>query len=495
MLTVHVIIALAAIGIVAYRPARDASAALVAALAVLDVALGAPLLPALRSVAPVLAFLTAALALASAAERSGLVDRAAGTLARLAGGRSIVLFGLACGVCAVVTAVVSLDGAGVLMVPLLLTLARRYRRALRPAPAGHGGGGERRLDRGAPGKPHQPRADGTARPVAGGLPRAHAPARIGRRRRVRRGCRAPRAAGAGAPLSAVGSRRRRPLPDRTPRCRRSRLRGAGGLALAAHRTGALVAVRGRHRGGTRVASGSAPAARVPGSAGRAGDRPASGRGGVEPGRADPRGPRAGRPAARDRSGRGGLGSREQPAGERLRRRATRRRTIGLCRRSRARRRLARHAAGLCGHPARHRPRRPRRAPARRPAARAARRGRHAHRHGGAGRARRVSCNSARWSGPRALQSSAPATLPTRGAKQERARRRPRRPRVVRSRRRRRLCADAYFHGGSGTLERSQAIRPHGSPLVVSLPASARTARGARWSAPEGAKAVKVRSER
>src|SRR5919108_666277 len=378
MLTVHVIIALAAIGIVAYRPARDASAALVAALAVLDVALGAPLLPALRSVAPVLAFLTAALALASAAERSGLVDRAAGTLARLAGGRSIVLFGLACGVCAVVTAVVSLDGAGVLMVPLLLTLARRYRRALRPAPAGHGGGGERRLDRGAPGKPHQPRADGTARPVAGGLPRAHAPARIGRRRRVRRGCRAPRAAGAGAPLSAVGSRRRRPLPDRTPRCRRSRLRGAGGLALAAHRTGALVAVRGRHRGGTRVASGSAPAARVP---------------------------------------------------------------------------------------------------------------------GGAGRARRVSCNSARWSGPRALQSSAPATLPTRGAKQERARRRPRRPRVVRSRRRRRLCADAYFHGGSGTLERSQAIRPHGSPLALSLPASARTARGARWSAPEGAKAVKVRSER
>ena len=126
MLTVHVIIALAAIGIVAYRPARDASAALVAALAVLDVALGAPLLPALRSVTPVLAFLTAALALASAAERSGLVDRAAGTLARLAGGRSIVLFGLACGVCAVVTAVVSLDGAVVLMVPLLLTLARRY---------------------------------------------------------------------------------------------------------------------------------------------------------------------------------------------------------------------------------------------------------------------------------------------------------------------------------------------------------------------------------
>src|SRR5919109_5212744 len=126
MLTVHVIIALAAIGIVAYRPARDASAALVAALAVLDVALGAPLLPALRSVAPVLAFLTAALALASAAERSGIVDRAAGTLARLAGGRSIVLFGLACGVCAVVTAVVSLDGAVVLMVPLLLTLARRY---------------------------------------------------------------------------------------------------------------------------------------------------------------------------------------------------------------------------------------------------------------------------------------------------------------------------------------------------------------------------------
>src|SRR5919108_328297 len=126
MLTVHVIIALAAIGIVAYRPARGASAALVAALAALDVALGAPLLPALRSVVPVLAFLTAALALASAAERSGLVDRAAGTLARLAGGRSIVLFGLACGVCAVVTAVLPLAGAGGVLVPPPLAPARPH---------------------------------------------------------------------------------------------------------------------------------------------------------------------------------------------------------------------------------------------------------------------------------------------------------------------------------------------------------------------------------
>ncbi len=96
------------------------------ALALLGLALGAPLLPALAAAAPLVLFLTAALTLAAAAEASGLADLAADVLARWAGGRNSVLYALVCLVCALATAVVSLDGAVVLMVPLLLALARRH---------------------------------------------------------------------------------------------------------------------------------------------------------------------------------------------------------------------------------------------------------------------------------------------------------------------------------------------------------------------------------
>ena len=76
--------------------------------------------------APLLAFLAAALTLARALSASGLVERVAFALARRAHGRGLVLYVLVCALCAVLTAVVSLDGAVVLMIPLVSALARRY---------------------------------------------------------------------------------------------------------------------------------------------------------------------------------------------------------------------------------------------------------------------------------------------------------------------------------------------------------------------------------
>ncbi len=91
-----------------------------------DVFLGAPALSALTVILPLVGFLTAALTLASLVERSGLAERAACTLAAAARGRALALYVLVCGVCALATAAVSLDGAVVLMIPLLVILARRF---------------------------------------------------------------------------------------------------------------------------------------------------------------------------------------------------------------------------------------------------------------------------------------------------------------------------------------------------------------------------------
>jgi arsenical pump membrane protein len=66
------------------------------------------------------------LTLAALAERSGLAERAAAVLAARARGNTLVLYGLVRALCALLTAAVSLDGAVVLMVPLLLALARRW---------------------------------------------------------------------------------------------------------------------------------------------------------------------------------------------------------------------------------------------------------------------------------------------------------------------------------------------------------------------------------
>jgi Na+/H+ antiporter NhaD/arsenite permease-like protein len=79
-----------------------------------------------------LLFLTAALALAWLVGRTGVTDRAVSLLAGWGRGSTRLLYAHVCAVSAQLTAMVSLDGAVVLMVPFLLSLARRC--GLRLAP-------------------------------------------------------------------------------------------------------------------------------------------------------------------------------------------------------------------------------------------------------------------------------------------------------------------------------------------------------------------------
>jgi Na+/H+ antiporter NhaD/arsenite permease-like protein len=126
MLIVHVILAAIAVASLAFGP-RSHAATLVALVAAgVDLALGAAVAPALAIVAPLTAFLGAALTLAALVERSGIADRAASLLAARAGGSALALYALVCATCAALTAAVSLDGAVVLVVPLLLVLSRRF---------------------------------------------------------------------------------------------------------------------------------------------------------------------------------------------------------------------------------------------------------------------------------------------------------------------------------------------------------------------------------
>ena len=126
MLIFHAIVAAVAVAAIALRPNAVVSLVAVLAAAAIDALLGADLGPAVAAVLPLACFLTAALSLAALVERSGLCDRAAAALARRAGGRTAVLYALVCALCAGLTAVVSLDGAVVLMVPLVLALRRRF---------------------------------------------------------------------------------------------------------------------------------------------------------------------------------------------------------------------------------------------------------------------------------------------------------------------------------------------------------------------------------
>ncbi len=114
------------------KPRSVISAAVLAAAAALDVALGARLTPALAVVAPLVAFLTAALTLSALIASSGLADHAAVALARRACGNGLALYALVCGLCALLTGTVSLDGAAVLIVPLIMALHRRYRAPVAP---------------------------------------------------------------------------------------------------------------------------------------------------------------------------------------------------------------------------------------------------------------------------------------------------------------------------------------------------------------------------
>ncbi|HTP18491.1 MAG TPA: SLC13 family permease [Solirubrobacteraceae bacterium] len=132
MLSIHLSLAGVAVAALVLAPRNRISAAVVAAAAALDIALGARVTPALGAVAPLVAFLTAALTLAALIASSGLADRAAVALARRARGNGLALYALVCGLCALLTAIVSLDGAVVLIVPLIIALHRRYRAPVAP---------------------------------------------------------------------------------------------------------------------------------------------------------------------------------------------------------------------------------------------------------------------------------------------------------------------------------------------------------------------------
>lgn len=105
---------------------------IVVVTAAIDVGFGARAGPALAAVAPMVAFLSAALTLAALVDRSGLSERVATTLARWARGSMLALYAATCALCALLTAVVSLDGAVVLMVPVVLALSRRFGAPLAP---------------------------------------------------------------------------------------------------------------------------------------------------------------------------------------------------------------------------------------------------------------------------------------------------------------------------------------------------------------------------
>src|SRR5690348_7003114 len=101
MLTFRSILALIAVAGFIVRPhGRLGPACLVVGCAV-ELAIGAPLAPAVRAVIPLVVFIGAALTLASLLERAGLVERAAIVLARAGGGHVFALFALTCATCAV----------------------------------------------------------------------------------------------------------------------------------------------------------------------------------------------------------------------------------------------------------------------------------------------------------------------------------------------------------------------------------------------------------
>jgi arsenical pump membrane protein len=128
----HLILAVVAVGAMAHAPRSALAIGLVAASAIADILTGAALLPAVGVALPILVFLSAALTLAALAEQAGLTDRAAQLLALAGHGSAPRLYALACLVTAMLTAVVSLDGAVVLAVPLLLRLAAATGTAFKP---------------------------------------------------------------------------------------------------------------------------------------------------------------------------------------------------------------------------------------------------------------------------------------------------------------------------------------------------------------------------
>jgi arsenical pump membrane protein len=129
MLILRAILALVAVGVVAMRPRSWLSALAAGACAAFAAAAGAgDVGSALATTGPPIAFLTAVMGLALLADHSGL----AALLAAAGRGRTRALFGWTCAACAVLTAALSLDGAVVVMVPVIAALVRRHGAPLRP---------------------------------------------------------------------------------------------------------------------------------------------------------------------------------------------------------------------------------------------------------------------------------------------------------------------------------------------------------------------------
>ena len=116
----------------AVSPGTARGAAVAVGAAGVDVALGTGIAPAIHVVTPMFVFLSAALTLAATVERTGLSERVAEALTARADGSSFVLYAYVCAACAAMTAAVSLDGAVVLMAPILLALSRHHGAPLTP---------------------------------------------------------------------------------------------------------------------------------------------------------------------------------------------------------------------------------------------------------------------------------------------------------------------------------------------------------------------------
>jgi arsenical pump membrane protein len=133
MLIFRIILAATAVTMVAARPRGWSSAFGAAACAALVLASGAGGAgSALSAAGPPIAFLTAVMGLALLADQSGLAAGLAALLARAGRGRTLGLFALVCAACALLTASLSLDGAVVIMLPVIAALVRAYGAPSRP---------------------------------------------------------------------------------------------------------------------------------------------------------------------------------------------------------------------------------------------------------------------------------------------------------------------------------------------------------------------------
>src|SRR6266487_4328360 len=131
MLICELILALFAVVLLAIGPASERVALVIVAVAGVDAALGASISPAITAVAPLFAFLTAALTLAALAEQSGLSTSAASMLARWARGNTMRLYALVCVLSAIALwQRLQLSQARLVSRPARTRLTREERRAL-----------------------------------------------------------------------------------------------------------------------------------------------------------------------------------------------------------------------------------------------------------------------------------------------------------------------------------------------------------------------------